>query len=179
MRRARNTQTRAQFRSGFGRGLRCALAASGCEHGRDTRKSAQFRSGFWRCLRRALVASECENGRTTRKSWYFVRPCALANTDKDCVKKRAKNAKNGRVKIDVYVCLWAKMSPTPVSNAQFRNGFWRCLLRALVASGCENERTTRKSAYFVRPCALAKIQNGSFKKRAKNAKNGGVKIAFR
>ena len=58
-------------------------------------------------------------------------------------------------------------------NAQFRNGFWRCLRRALVASGCENKRTTRKSRYFVRPCALAKIQNGSFKKRAKKRKMKG------
>ena len=98
------------------RGLRCALVLNGNEKGQCTRKNAQFRNGFWRCLRRALVASGCENGRTTRKSWSFVRSCALANTDKDCVKKRAKNAKNGRVKIDVYVCIWAEMSTTPVSG---------------------------------------------------------------
>ena len=40
MRRARNTQKRALFRTGFGRGLRLALVASGCENERDARKSA-------------------------------------------------------------------------------------------------------------------------------------------
>ena len=74
MRRARNTQKRAQFRTGFGRGLGSALVASGCENERDARKSA-----------------------------CFVRPGARAKTEKDSVKKRAKNTKNGGVKIDVRV----------------------------------------------------------------------------
>ena len=42
MRRARNTQKRALFRTGFGRGLRLALVASGCENGRTARESAYF-----------------------------------------------------------------------------------------------------------------------------------------
>ena len=80
----------AQFRSGFGRGLRCALMLSGNKNVQYTRKSAQFRSGFWRCLRRALVPSGCANGRTARESAYFVRPCALAKIENDRFKKRAK-----------------------------------------------------------------------------------------
>ena len=96
------------------RGLRCALVLNGNENGQCTRKNAQFRNGFWRCLRRALVASGCENERTTRKSGYFVRPCALAKIQKVSFKKRAKNAKNGGVKIAFRVCLWAKMSTVPV-----------------------------------------------------------------
>ena len=89
---------------------------SGNKNVQYTRKNAQFRNGFWRCLRRALVASGCGIGRTTRKSAYFVRPCAVAKIGKYSVKKRAKNAKNGGVKIDIYGYLWAKMSPTPVSG---------------------------------------------------------------
>ena len=108
----KSAQFRSGFRSGFGRGLRCALVLSGNKNVQYTRKSAQFRNGFWRCLRRALVASGCANERTTRKSAYFVRPCAVAKQYRYCVKMRAKNAKNGRVKIAVSVCLWAKMSPT-------------------------------------------------------------------
>ena len=89
----------AQVRSGFGRGLRYALAASGRGNLRNTRKRAQFWIGFGRCLLCALVASSCENGRTTRKSAYFMQPGARAKILKYRVKKRAKNAKNGGVKI--------------------------------------------------------------------------------
>ena len=110
------------------RGLRCALMLSGNKNVQYTRKSAQFRSGFWRCLRRALVASGCENGRTVRKSTYFVRPCAVPNTYSYSVKKRAKNAKNGGVKIAACVCLWAEMSTTPVSGRRgWGGGFFRAV----------------------------------------------------
>ena len=87
----------------------------------STRKCAQFETGFGRGLRCALVVNGCENERTARKSAYFVRPCALAKIQKVSFKKRAKNAKNGGVKIAVTVCLWAEMSPTPGFG---RQGIW-------------------------------------------------------
>ena len=60
-------------------------------------------------------------------------------------------------------------------RAQFRNGYGRGLRGALLPSGCDNGRTTRKGAYSVRPGARAKIQKDRVKKRSRLKAIGGKK----